>query len=230
MKKQFPHNETAEASVIVPSLLKLHDSFENNKQAFFGMLKATVTKKLWKKRNDKVYRELIEFNSFKEFIETPKYRGLGTTVDELIELIDKNIIEKTNIDENEKKFYMDLRKNIQDNDMEEVKPKGGNNGNQYKKKESGNSTGSAIAKNRDRTRKTGLYRRLKREALKGNKDAQLALDDYNSGKITIGRALIQCGLVKDYFKCQLDINSVVNQIKSKFSKKDIKKIIELLGE
>lgn len=112
--------------------------------------------------------------------------------------------------------------------MEEVRPRGGNNGNQYKKKESGNVSNEYIAKKRinDQHSEKGKYRRLRMAIKSGNQKAKEAYDLYKEGKITINAAMIMAELQKKQFSCLMDVDSVVNQIKNKFSKKDIRKIID----
>lgn len=218
------------SSEIIPSLISAHTSYNNNQENFFGLLEVVLSKKYWKKRFDPTYQEEIEFNSFREFVETKKMRGLGTTIPKLVALIEGYIQQSKDMSELDKNYYIDLSNKILNSAEEEVKLRGNHKGNQYTKKENGKVGISDFSKKKDNDTIVGRYRKLKRAADGGNIKAQEAKELFDKREITINKAFVMAGFQKKQFTCLMDIDSVASQIKSKFNRKDIKKIIELLGE
>lgn len=170
-----------------------------------ALIKKIIREGIWKKHIEGI--EIVEFDTFDEFVTHPLPEGLEATIDQIIQLCDSDL-------EAQKLIQKELKR-----------PDGGNN-NPYGRKGKpeeitvDNINSDSVTRPTGTSRAAGLRRLVK--------DRPDLLEEVEAGKMSIHNAMIQAGFRKKTVTITVDVEAIATKLKRTLTRQQIDSLITIL--
>jgi hypothetical protein len=173
-----------------------------------ALIKKVIREGIWKRYIDSL--DIIEFDTFEEFVTTRLPEGLEATIDQLLALCDKDL-------EAQRMIQAELKRGPGGNNN----PEGlGGWSNKTKVDTVDNVNSDKIQRPTGNTRAAGI-RRLE-------KDRPDLLEEVEAGKMSIHNAMIEAGFRKQTITVTVDVEAIARKLRRTLDQDQIQILITLL--